>query len=366
MNKGAEVKKNLYLILSVLFIVSVLSTAAICNLGENLSSGILENKNVQNDGQSKSSTDDSKKDSTDSNSSGSVSTDSDSNDNKDSKNPSNTQNNPPLINSIKLDSDIFFPNLQYKLTCDVTDPDNNTIFYDWHVDAGSIDSPESSTAIWTTPASNGLYDIILTVSDGWGGSDSMTETIPVGGVPKNAAPVIDEIAVYPDGSKYTEDTYEIWCLCADPNNSIINFDFKITGGTLHDQDANIIKWDTPNAPGTYTVTVTVADKEGNTTTSPKDIVVEQSRVEITDIIVQIDYIAVNSSYYIKGVIVDPKSKINQYLWSTTGGNIVDENGPFAVWQTPDNPGKYSLKLTAHTFGGDTISIGKEFTVKPSQ
>ena len=192
----------------------------------------------------------------------------------------------------------------------------------------------------------------------------MKKTIAVGSVPKNAAPVIQDIAVYPDGSKYTNNTYEIWCQSSDPNNSIIGYDFKITGGSLHDQDANLIKWDTPIAPGTYTVTVTVNDKEGNTAKSSKDIVVEQERVEITDIIVQIDYIATSASYYIQGVVVDPKSKISQYPWSTTGGNIVDENGRLAVWQTPNNPGKYTLTLTAHTFGGDTITRAKEFIVNP--
>ena len=183
---------------------------------------------------------------------------------------------------------------------------------------------------------------------------------------KNARPIIQEIAVYPDGSKYTDNTYEIWCLVTDPNSSTTNFDFSITGGVLHDQDANIIKWDTPAAPGTYTVTVTVTDKEGNNVTSSRGIIVEQYRVEITDIIVQTDYIAARSSYYIKGVVINPKQEIQQYLWRTSGGSVSGQNGYTAIWDTPENPGTYSLTLTATTFGGDTISRTKEFIVNPPQ
>ncbi|MFC2145563.1 hypothetical protein ACFLQQ_04445, partial [Actinomycetota bacterium] len=275
-------------------------------------------------------------------------------------------NQDPIIHNIKFDSDDFFPNLQYMVTSNVTDPDNDTIFYSWRTEGGFFNETEAATVIWTAPGTEGIYNIVLDVSDGWGGSDSITKTISVGAVPQNAPPVIQDIAVYPDGSKYTNNTYEIWCYASDPNHSIINYDFNITGGSLYNQSANLIKWDTPNDPGTYTVTVTVNDKEGNTVTSSKNIVVEQERVEITDIIVQINYIATSSSYYIKGVIIDPKLQINQYQWSTSGGDISDQVGYTAVWNTPHTPGTYNLTLIATTFGGDTITKTKGFVVNSPQ
>ncbi len=375
-------KKKLYLFLSVLTIVFILSSAAVCNLGESLKGGDSEDKiasdaSLDNDSDGKSKKDSTVKSSSDQNSgsgsndspgsgssnngSGSSSSDSSKSGSKDSKG-----NNPPVINFIKFDSDQFFPNQQYTITSEVTDPDNDTVYYSWHTDGGKFNNFELPTVIWTTPGTNGIYIIELDVSDGWGGNDFISETISVGGVPQNAPPVIQEIAVYPDGSKYTDNTYDIWCYVSDPNNSIINFDFSISGGVLHDQNANIIKWDTPAAPGTYTVTVNVTDKEGNNVTSSKDIVVEQTRVEISDIIVQIDYIAVRSSYHIQGIVIDPKQQINQFLWSTSGGAVTDQLGRLAVWNTPENPGTYSLTLTATTFGGDTVTRTKEFVVNPQK
>jgi hypothetical protein len=374
-------KKKLYLLLSILTITFILSSAAICNLGESLTKGVSGDGIAKDKSQSNDLRDNSKKDPTNkgnssegtgSSSTGSDNTGSDStgsgnkDSKKDSKSSPKSQNNPPVIKYIKFDSDKFFPNQQYKITSDVTDPDNDTIYYNWHTDGGTFNDSESPIVIWTAPDANGIYIIDLDVSDGWGGNDFISETVSVGGVPQNAPPVIHDIAVYPDGSKYTEESYEIQCHVSDPNSSIVNFDFSITGGVLHGQDANLIKWDTPNVPGTYTVTVTITDKEGNSVTSSRDIVVEQTRVEITDIIVQIDYIAVRSSYYIKGVVIDPKQQINQFLWSTSGGAVTDQLGRLAVWNTPENPGTYSLTLTATTFGGDTITKTKEFVVNPSQ
>jgi hypothetical protein len=369
-------KKKLYLVLSVLIIVFILSSAAICNLGDNLKGDISEDKiassSQDNDAGSKSEKDSTNKSSSSqsddsaSNNSSSDSSSSSSSSNNGSDSKDSKGNNPPVINFIKFDSDEFFPNQQYTITSDVSDPDNDTVYYNWHADGGKFNDSELPSVIWTAPNTNGIYIIDLDVSDGWGGSDFISETVSVGGVAKNAQPIIQEIAVYPDGSKYTDNTYEIWCLVTDPNSSTTNFDFSITGGVLHDQNANIIKWDTPAAPGTYTVTVTVTDKEGNNVTSSRDIIVEQYRVEITDIIVQTDYITASSSYYIKGVLINPKQEIMQYLWSTTGGSVYGQSGYTAEWDTPANPGTYSLTLKAITFSGDTISLTKDFVVHPSQ
>jgi len=401
--KERILKRKLYLVLSILTIVTILSSAAICNLGKNLTEGVLGDI-AEDINQGIGSSDDSEKDSTnkgnssdsnssdsnssdsnssdsnssdsnssDSNSSDSNSSDSNSSDSnssgnkdsKDSKSSSNSQNSSPVINSMDLNSNEFFPNLQYTFTCDVADPDNDTIYYEWHVDAGTLDNYEAATVTWTAPGSNGIYDIKLKVTDGWGGNDSVTKTVAVGNVPKNAPPVIQGIAVYPDGSKYTDNTYKIWCYNTDPNNSKHNIDFNITGGNLHDQDANTIEWDTPNAPGTYTVTVTITDIEGYIVTSSKNIVVEQHRIEVADIIVINNYIATNMLCDITAVMVDPKLQIASYEWSCSGGQIAGETGFTGQWQTPSNPGTYSLTMTATTLGGDiTATKTKEFVVNP--
>ena len=381
---GGFMRKNkLYMVFIALTIIFLFATAAVCTQCEALED-IVEEAIDANIDVVPSDSDNNEKDSKSNNDKTDESKPGDNNDstkkdepksdnNNDKKDEPKSEdgkkdgeNNEPVLAAIYLNSDEFFPNLQYTFTCDASDPDNDTIFFAWHVDAGLLDNFEAATVVWTAPDAEGLYEITLEISDGWGGFDSITKTIAVGAIPQNAPPVIQSIAVYPDGAKYTDDTYDIQCFADDPNFSITGYDFTITGGNLYGQSANLIKWDTPDLPGTYTVMVTVTDKEGNTATSSKDIIVEQHRVEITDIIVQIEYIAASSSYYIKGIIVDPKSQISDFQWSATGGDITDQNGHLGVWNTPPDPGTYNLTLTANTFGGDSVQMTKEFVVKSPQ
>jgi len=370
-------KKKIYIILCVLTAVFVMSTAAVCNLCS-LADEKIGNLSLNiDDGQTEGSQDNSGNNESGDNSNagskddknGSSSSDGTDNDGSQSQGNDNNSNsssksgkNPPEINSISVNSDTFSPGMTYKFTSDVTDPDNDKISYDWHIDAGYVDTPESSSVNWTLPNDDGLYSIILTVSDGWGGYDSMTRDIFVGKAAVNPTTFIDDIAVYPEGGIYTGNTYEIWCYITD-TVGISDVAFSVNGGVLHSQDANVIKWDAPDAPGTYTVDVTVTDKAGQIVKSSENFVVEQTRVEISDLIVKIDYISAGTSYYLSAVIIDPENQISRYEWSCSGGGIRDQTGYLAVWETPNTPGIYSLTLKAFTLKGDTLVRTEEFEVK---
>jgi hypothetical protein len=383
-------KKRMYIILCILTAVFVLSTAAVCSLCSSLdgkvsAEGLLEKigssiednvdngQNSQDDSESKgtgsnsdsngsSSDKDSSSSSSSSDSSGDQNQGNSDNKSNESNKSAKSGNNPPVINSISVNSDTFSPGMTYKFTSDVTDPDNDTLYYGWHIDAGYTDTPESPIVNWTVPNDDGLYIITLTVNDGWGGSDSKNKEILVGKAASNPATVINDIIISPSGGIYTDNTYTLWCDITD-TIGLSSVDFSINGGKLHSQDANDIKWDTPGAPGTYTVNVTVTNKAGNKVSGSKNFIVEQARVEISDLIVQIDYIEVHSSYYLTAVIIDPKGDISSYEWSSSGGGIHSNNGYTAVWDTPDNPGTYSLTLKALTFNGGTVSRTEEFEVK---
>jgi hypothetical protein len=87
-------------------------------------------------------------------------------------------NNPPEISEITLIPGNYFPGIEYSITAVVTDPDGDNLNYDWSVTGGSILDNTVNPMKWTTPVS-GIYEMTLTVDDGKGGSDTITETVDV-------------------------------------------------------------------------------------------------------------------------------------------------------------------------------------------
>jgi len=374
-------KRRLYIFMPVFLAVLLLSSAALCSLGDLVSDMASDpgkmiegmqagdgdpDSGAASSGGDNSSSGSSGNDGQASGSSSSSSADSNDPDNSGANNSNDDQkksNSPPVINSITFSSDVFLPGQQYAMACDVYDPDNDPIFYDWSVDGGFTDNPEASSPVWNTPDQEGVYVIELTISDGWGGYDTETVMVSVGAVARNASPVINFIAVYPDGAKYTNNTYEIFCDVSDPNNSLISYDFRVTGGSLHSQDANIIKWDTPPDAGTYTITVSVSDKEGNVVNGSQDVNIEAQWTGVSDIEVHHSgVISTNASYNVEATVVDPGGEINSFSWNAAGGQFAGQNGRHVTWETPDTPGTYTLTLTVSTFSGDSYSLSKDFTV----
>ncbi len=55
------------------------------------------------------------------------------------------------------------------LTVEATDPDGDTLHYNWRVTAGAIDNRDARSTVWTLPAGPGLHFAYVTVTDGKGG-----------------------------------------------------------------------------------------------------------------------------------------------------------------------------------------------------
>ncbi len=88
-------------------------------------------------------------------------------------------NNPPEITEITLIPGSYAPGVEYSIPVIASDPDGDSLSYQWSVAGGSILDDTSNPIKWTTPSS-GDYDITVTVKDGKGGTDTKTETVSVG------------------------------------------------------------------------------------------------------------------------------------------------------------------------------------------
>jgi len=87
-------------------------------------------------------------------------------------------NNPPEISEITVMGTKYI-NKTYGLGVSASDPDGDSLTYNWTVTGGSIDNAHAQNINWTTPPTCGDYKVTVTVSDGKGGEASKTEDIYV-------------------------------------------------------------------------------------------------------------------------------------------------------------------------------------------
>jgi len=87
-------------------------------------------------------------------------------------------NNPPEISEITVMGTKYI-NRTYGLSVSASDPDGDTLTYNWTVTGGSIDNAHAQNINWTAPSTYGDYKVTVTVSDGKGGEASKSEDIYV-------------------------------------------------------------------------------------------------------------------------------------------------------------------------------------------
>jgi hypothetical protein len=189
-------KKITYIILAALTTISLLTTAAICNMCAPLSSEEIS----ENDMEEASSIDEEELAGTASEQTSQAQqpeqTQESQTQQSSSTTTADTANNPPEITEIILPSGNLYPDVEYNISAIVTDPDGDTLTYSWSVSEGVINDPTANPTVWLTSFQYvGNCEITLVVEDGNGGSDTKTVSATVNPeqsmeVPKDEAGVI--------------------------------------------------------------------------------------------------------------------------------------------------------------------------------
>ncbi len=150
-----------------------------------------------------------------------------------------------------------------------TDVVGDTITYTWDFGDGNTATGASATHTW---ANSGDYLVTLTASDEDGGNSTVSTTITVG----NVAPTIDSITIPATGVE--EGNVSFASLSSDVGTDLLvsSWDFgdgsTAGGGTVQHAYAD---------QGTYTVTLTVTDADGASTSSTGTIVIANLDPQIT-------------------------------------------------------------------------------------
>ena len=262
-------KKKLYLVLSILTIIFLLSSAAICNLGQTQSSEEGQSQDIE-----ESNTSSNKSSEATTASTAESKSSADNKDNQSQSSSKSSQNSPPEITDLSISEGTIFTGSICDVLVTAIDQDGDNLSYEWSADGGTFDDISLEHTEWTAPPTSGTYNLTVVVNDGKGGSDSKTKTVRVEEMSAaDNSPVISDIENDYSGNNIlpTNSTVHIIGHVSDPNNDIKEYSFSVTGGNLSGQMSNEIDWDTPSQEGTYRITLTVTDQEGNTATRTEEV-----------------------------------------------------------------------------------------------
>ncbi len=233
--------------------------------------------------------------------------------------------------------------------------DTAVVSYAWDFADGSpLDTNADTSYTFNTP---GTYDVVLTVTDAEGLSDTETVTITVTDPVVNDAPVAVVVAdpisgdapllVNFTGSGSTDDT------------GVVSYAWDFADGSPVDTNADTSY--TFNTPGSYEVVLTVTDAEGLSDT-------ETVTITVTDPVVNDAPVAVVVAVPLSGdapLLVNftgsgstDDTGVVSYAWDFADGSPVDTNADTSY--TFNTPGSYEVELTVTDaeglFDTETVTI----------
>ncbi|NJB87440.1 PKD repeat protein [Lewinella marina] len=231
-----------------------------------------------------------------------------------------------------------------------SDQDGEIVSYDWRWEGGST-TGVIDTIIFDTP---NVYDIILTVTDNLGATDSDTMSVTVLERP-NELPTAVAVATPTTGEAPLQVQLD-GTGSSDSDGTIVTYAWSWTGGGMASGDSPSVEL---TDPGTYAIVLTVTDDDGATGTDTVTVVVDPANVAPTAVALatpttgeaplQVQLDGTGSS--------DSDGTIVTYAWSWTGGGTASGDSP-SVELT--DPGTYAIVLMVTdddgATGTDTVTV----------
>jgi PKD repeat protein len=243
-----------------------------------------------------------------------------------------------------------------------TDPDGVVVSYSWDFGDGQRGTGKTASHTYTQ---SGTFSVTLTVADGAGRGSSTTKGVTVGA---GTTPAVD-FTFSPTAPAVAQDiTFVATAQSGVPGHSITRYDWNFGSGGASAQGQIVTK--SYDAPGTYTVTLTVTDDIGLTKSVNKTVAVVSApgglfadfRFSPTSPVAgqSIDFDGSNST---------APSGISRYDWNFGDPDCHDgiSDGCVAsgriVQHTYRLPGTYVVRLTITDNQGRTATTTKDVSVK---
>lgn len=161
----------------------------------------------------------------------------------------------------------------------------------------------------------------------------------------------------------------ITCVAIDSDGDVLSYSWSASGGRIEGEGSEVV-WSAPEAPATYSVTVTVSDGKGGQASQSLKLtafVKPNNPPQITGMTVDgAPPRDVNSSrayitHIIKCVTEDPDGDTLQYTWAATGGKLTGE-GSEVGWTAPGLTDEYTVTVVVSDGRGGTASAQVRFSV----
>ena len=276
-------------------------------------------------------------------------------------------NHPPVITSLKAEPEAVSPSGVCQIECIALDEDDDELSYEWSASDGNIDG-DGAAVNWSAPESEGIYNIMVEVTDGNGGevTDSITITVRVNGPPAITSLKADMDWVTPSSS------CNITCNAEDPDGDKLSYEWSANGGVISGT-GSVVTWTAPDAAGLYNITVVVTDGQGGEDARSLTISVALNLPPIIEDLVITpkghEYLKEYSGGYLIGkakscdiecLVSDTSGKL-VYGWSCDDGEISGE-GSMIVWTAPDRAGEVTVTVTVSDAAGNMVSRSIVFKV----
>ncbi|MCD6567317.1 MAG: PKD domain-containing protein [Dehalococcoidia bacterium] len=175
-------------------------------------------------------------------------------------------NQPPVISSLTAAQTQVLPADIIELRCEASDPDGDTISYEWSADGGKFTGNGQPVVSWIAPEQYGTYNITITVDDSKEGitQENMQLSVVANRNPVITSLVANSTSVLPLGQSI------ITCIASDPDGDNVNYGWTASDGSITGV-GNTVTWIAPDREGTFTVTVTVDDGHGGQNVDQIDI-----------------------------------------------------------------------------------------------
>ena len=220
-----------------------------------------------------------------------------------------------------------------------TDPGADTLTYSWDWGDSSSSTGEAPSHTWVE---DGAYTVTLTVTDDDGGVAVETRTVTI----VNLAPVVDTLTVPGSGDEGA--SIGVSAVATDSPADPLTYTWDFGDSQSGTGDATSHAW-TDN--GVYTVTLTVTDDEGASTTST-------ASITISNVAPTIDLLSAGdgpegSVVPFEAVGLDAGDDVLTYEWDFGDGSPVT-TGAFPT-HVYDDDGVYTVTLTVTDDDGGSVT-----------
>ena len=238
-----------------------------------------------------------------------------------------------------------------------SDPDNDFLTYTWDLsEAGGPSYTASKQGKFSLDLSEGQYSISLTVEDPDGESSTATHSFTVTNLPpvSKITSNVNSLFVGENIQLSGEESY-------DPEGGALDFLWNFGDNKTSSLKSPEYSW---NSPGTFTVSLTVEDGEGQETTSTKDIEVKSLGPVASFTFSSGEKIRANDNVTLDGSDSSALgAPIKEYKWNFGNGDelTTNESSTEYSWNLG---GYYNVTLTVIDEDGETGEITKRLQVVP--